>query len=133
MHKGFRSIALLVVCCCTMLADGLLGRRNFGAMVQEARPDTANLIYGEAVTNLEKANWRAKLEEGELWVVDFYAPWCPHCQHMAPKFSDLADWFAKQKVLSNERLRFGAVNCEKSQALCDCLLYTSDAAAILLV
>lgn len=44
-------------------------------------------------------------------LVEFYAPWCVHCQEMVPKFK-------KAAVLLDGIVSLGAVNCEKHQELC---------------
>ena len=45
------------------------------------------------------------------WMVDFYAPWCGHCQVFAPTFESLASKYEGQ-------VRFGKVNCQEHQYLC---------------
>ncbi|XP_041070711.1 thioredoxin-related transmembrane protein 1 isoform X2 [Carcharodon carcharias] len=35
-------------------------------------------------------NWREILE-GE-WMVEFYAPWCPACQHLQSEWNEFAEW-----------------------------------------
>jgi len=39
--------------------------------------------------------------------VEFYAPWCPHCQHFAPTYGDLATQYKNASSVN-----FFAVNCE---------------------
>ncbi|OAL32595.1 protein disulfide-isomerase domain [Fonsecaea nubica] len=45
------------------------------------------------------------------WFVKFYVPWCPHCQHLAPTWAQLA------KEMEG-KLNIGEVNCEASPRLC---------------
>jgi protein disulfide-isomerase len=45
------------------------------------------------------------------WFVKFYAPWCHHCQAMAPS------WFAMARDMQG-RLNVGEVNCEVERRLC---------------
>lgn len=47
----------------------------------------------------------------EPWFIKFYAPWCPHCQHLAPTWSQLA------RELQG-RLNIGEVNCDAEPRLC---------------
>lgn len=45
------------------------------------------------------------------WFIKFYAPWCGHCQAMAPTWDQMA------KKLQ-DKLNIGEVNCEKERRLC---------------
>ena len=45
------------------------------------------------------------------WFIKFYVPWCPHCQHLAPIWSQVA------KEMEG-KLNVGEVNCEASPRLC---------------
>lgn len=45
------------------------------------------------------------------WFIKFYAPWCHHCQAMAPTWDQLA------KTMRG-KLNVGEVNCEKESRLC---------------
>lgn len=45
------------------------------------------------------------------WFIKFYAPWCGHCQAMAPTWAEMA-----QKL--KDKLNVGEVNCEKERRLC---------------
>lgn len=50
-------------------------------------------------------------ENDQPWLVDFYAPWCGHCNVFAPTFEALA---AKLEG----RVKLGKVNCQFDQYLC---------------
>lgn len=59
----------------------------------------------ESLVNKKSAN--------ELWLVDFYAPWCGPCQQLAPEWRQLA------KMLSDmDKIKVGQVNCDAERALC---------------
>lgn len=51
------------------------------------------------------------LSSSEPWVVDFYAPWCGHCQVFAPEFERVAQTL-------EGRVKSGKVNCDVNQRLC---------------
>ncbi|KAF8448305.1 hypothetical protein BGX38DRAFT_1270315 [Terfezia claveryi] len=45
------------------------------------------------------------------WMIKFYAPWCQHCQAMAPAWAGLAREM-------QGKLRIGEVNCDEEKRLC---------------
>lgn len=45
------------------------------------------------------------------WFIKFYAPWCPHCQHMAPA------WKSVGRDMEG-KLNVGEVNCEVEKRFC---------------
>lgn len=47
----------------------------------------------------------------DSWFIKFYVPWCPHCQHLAPTWTQLAREM-------QGKLNIGEVNCEESPRLC---------------
>ncbi|PUU72469.1 hypothetical protein B9Z19DRAFT_674797 [Tuber borchii] len=48
---------------------------------------------------------------GDGWFVKFYAPWCQHCQALAPQWAELG------REMKNQ-LNIGEVNCENDKRLC---------------
>ena len=47
-----------------------------------------------------------------VWVLNFYTPWCSHCQAFVPQYRALAEQLAEHDV------DVGAVNCLKEAELC---------------
>lgn len=47
----------------------------------------------------------------EPWFIKFYAPWCQHCQHLAPTWTQLAREM-------QGKLNIGEVNCDAEPRLC---------------
>jgi len=45
------------------------------------------------------------------WFIKFYAPWCPHCQHLAPNWQGMARKMEGQ-------VNIGEVNCDIEKRLC---------------
>ena len=74
---------------------------------------TANLKYNEFVTHLTFDDYVEQTSD-TLWVVEFYAPWCPHCQRFAPTFTEVATALHEKEP----RLRVGVVNCVTTRDLC---------------
>lgn len=54
---------------------------------------SVSAFYGadSKVVKLTSANFREKVLQGKgLWFVEFYAPWCGHCQRLTPEWEKLA-------------------------------------------
>ncbi|CAI6337110.1 unnamed protein product [Periconia digitata] len=47
----------------------------------------------------------------EPWFIKFYAPWCHHCQALAPNWNQMARTM-------KDKLNIGEVNCDEQRALC---------------
>uniref|UniRef100_A0A1I7ZTY7 DnaJ homolog subfamily C member 10 n=1 Tax=Steinernema glaseri TaxID=37863 RepID=A0A1I7ZTY7_9BILA len=54
-------------------------------------------------------------DEGHLWMVDYFAPWCGPCQQLMPEFKRLARTMNKQNV----KVSFGSVDCDANRAFCN--------------
>ena len=58
------------------------------------------------VVNLNAANFKSTvLDSDEMWFVEFYAPWCGHCQRLEPS------WEKAAKLLKGV-VKVGAVNVD---------------------
>nr|DAZ86369.1 TPA_inf: venom-related protein PDI [Conus ebraeus] len=63
------------------------------------------------VVDLTPTNFHTKVINGdELWIVEFYAPWCGHCQSLAPEWKKAAS--ALKGIV-----KVGAVNADEHNAL----------------
>ncbi|CAH0513351.1 unnamed protein product [Peronospora belbahrii] len=49
-----------------------------------------------------------------VWLVDYYAPWCPHCREFAPKWEQIANFYA-----NSDKVNVGAVDCTKYKEICN--------------
>ena len=69
-------------------------------------------LYGgkKDVVKLTAANFPGK-SDTQAWLLEFYAPWCGHCQQLAPAWGKAASKLAGV-------VKVGAVNCDEEKALC---------------
>jgi thiol oxidase len=67
------------------------------------------------VHSLTAASYDAVLRDSStVWLVDYYAPWCPHCRHFAPEWERIANFYAK-----TDKVQVGAVDCTKNGEICN--------------
>jgi protein disulfide-isomerase-like protein len=58
-----------------------------------------------SVQELTEQNFeRQVLSSDEFWIVEFYAPWCGHCQNLGPEYE-------KAATKMRNKANFGAVDC----------------------
>lgn len=63
------------------------------------------------VVELTSSNFdRLVIQSDEVWVVEFYAPWCGHCQQLVPEYTKVA------KALKGI-VKVGAVNADDHKQL----------------
>lgn len=69
-------------------------------------------FYGnDDVVELTQSTFnRLVVESDEIWVIEFYAPWCGHCQSLVPEYKKLAS--ALKGVV-----KVGAVNADDHKSL----------------
>ncbi|PIA15696.1 thioredoxin-like protein, partial [Coemansia reversa NRRL 1564] len=84
------------------------------AAVEAAPSDNTedDAVYNQSgqVVVLTKENFAKETAEGP-WFVKFYAPWCPHCQTLAPVWEQVSERL-------KGRVNVGKVNCDENGKLC---------------
>jgi len=80
--------------------------------VAAAGTDSAEPVVEEGLLVLSAASFPAAVAKGDTFV-KFYAPWCGHCQKLAPAWSELAKAFEK-----DEQVKIAKVDCTLHQAVC---------------
>eukprot|EP01043_Picozoa_sp_COSAG02_P062813 COSAG02_NODE_8758_length_2454_cov_1.634820_4_plen_261_part_00 len=64
------------------------------------------------VVLLEKENWKQVKSDGNVWLVEFFAPWCGHCQKLKGPYKELGKAF---KDVPGYKI--GAVDADAEQSL----------------
>ncbi|KAK5998464.1 putative C3D6.13c-like protein [Cladobotryum mycophilum] len=75
------------------------------------KPEKSHNEKGVSVSLTSETFQRLVTLSQDPWFIKFYAPWCPHCQDMAPTWEQLA------KTMRG-KLNIGEVNCDKETRLC---------------
>lgn len=67
-----------------------------------------------AVVSLTDSNFHSEVQGEDLWMVEFYAPWCGHCKNLKSDWEQLAAEVAG-------KAKIGAVDCTAHQSTCQVL------------
>jgi protein disulfide-isomerase-like protein len=85
--------------------------------------DDINLYYSPLITTLTSSNFEQKVQnqksnnneqQDNYWFIKFYAPWCGHCQYLAPIWSELSS-----QLETSSMVHLGKVDCTKNNDICD--------------
>ncbi|XP_071370047.1 dnaJ homolog subfamily C member 10 [Centroberyx affinis] len=71
-------------------------------------------LVNPSVVVLDPAGFTERVKgraEGQIWAVDFYAPWCGPCQALMP------EWRRMARLLSGQIL-VGSLDCQRFQSFC---------------
>lgn len=70
--------------------------------------------WGGNVVTLTESNFDSKvLDSDDLWLVNFYAPWCPHCKNLKPIYEDASRAIRKEGL---KNVKLGAIDASQYQA-----------------
>jgi len=99
------------------------GKCDSSSVKRENSAVMSDSSFNEIVTLLSEARFNSLIKHGvnELWVVNFFAPWCSHCNRFKSVWNAAAEHFAKARSDATLAVNFGAVNCEQQPELCDTL------------
>jgi len=81
---------------------------------KEWRGDESFFYGNPLISTLTTKLWEKRLAGRSIWLVDFYAAWCPHCRSMVPRFEQVA------KLLDDGdyKVEVGGMNCVKEGVIC---------------
>ena len=77
-------------------------------LVVFAQPAAAKGAYVLSEKNFDEE----VLQSDDLWIVEFYAPWCGHCKHLAPIYDAAAD-----KVKAKGLMKMGKIDATVESTL----------------
>jgi thiol-disulfide isomerase/thioredoxin len=70
---------------------------------------------GKGSTILTDSNFRSKvIEGGDPWLVEFYAPWCGHCQRLEPEWKSAANTVAAE---TGGKVKLGHLDATQAQQI----------------
>ncbi|KAI6009718.1 thioredoxin-like protein [Pisolithus marmoratus] len=67
-----------------------------------------------ATNVLTPDNFEGTIANG-VWFIEYFSPYCPHCRHFAPTWTEVADHFEKQ---ADPGVHLAQVNCALNGDLC---------------
>jgi protein disulfide-isomerase-like protein len=83
-----------------------------------AQESSSNTDLG-GVIDLTSATLDPSLRDGSVWLIEFYAPWCRHCNTFAPTYAKLAYTIHarnQDKKESERTIKVAKINGDKEQA-----------------
>lgn len=70
--------------------------------------------WGGNVVVLTESNFDKKvLDSDDVWLVNFYAPWCPHCKNLKPIYEDASRAIRKEGI---KNVKLGAIDASQYQS-----------------
>jgi protein disulfide-isomerase-like protein len=66
------------------------------------------------VIELTSSNFAATVNDGNVWLIEFYTSWCKHCQTFKPSYDNIALTFHSSP---QEKIRVAKVDCTIEKAL----------------
>ena len=98
--------------------DGSLGEAFMSeeSYHRYGRVNENNFYQGnKLITALTENLWERRVGSGDdVWIIEFYAPWCGACQQTIPAYKEVASAFENE-----EGVEIGAVNCVSQGRICN--------------
>lgn len=72
----------------------------------------------KGVIKLDSRNFDSSIRDGNVWLVEFYAPWCGHCTRFAPTYENVADTLhGMHKESPSRKIMVAKVDGSNEQAI----------------
>jgi protein disulfide-isomerase-like protein len=78
-------------------------------LVTAAKTDKADV----SLITLTSRTFDGAISDGNVWLIEFYAPWCSHCTSFLPTYIEIAEEFHK----SDKRIKVAKINGSEEKAL----------------
>ncbi|TXT10660.1 hypothetical protein VHUM_02165 [Vanrija humicola] len=70
------------------------------------------VLAASDVLDLTKDTFKSQIDNADLALVEFFAPWCGHCKNLAPHYEEAAT------ILKKSGIKLAKVDCTEEQDLC---------------
>jgi len=91
---------------------GHTGFNTYWEFVNSNMKSENDFYIGDSmITRLTQSLWSSRVTGESVWLVNFYAPWCTHCQQAIPKYKALAGKL-------DGIVEVAAFNCHKEKDYC---------------
>jgi thiol-disulfide isomerase/thioredoxin len=80
----------------------------------DAPNGAADFTLSLSVIDLTSQNFARSVSDGNVWLIEFYTPWCSHCQTFMASYMSIAHSFHSSP---NEKIRVARVDCSVERAL----------------
>ncbi|GMR52370.1 hypothetical protein PMAYCL1PPCAC_22565 [Pristionchus mayeri] len=105
------------------LPTAVLFKRNIGYDINYGKSstarDVASFIRESAVSPLvvlSADRLQSAVDSGELWMVDYFAPWCPPCMRLMGELRRIHSTLEEGSEMGH--LKIGTVDCTKYKEVC---------------
>ena len=99
-----------VFLCLGLFTPSTLAQDGGGNTIDDVKKETLDLNPFE----LTSKNFANTIKDGNLWLIEFYTPWCRHCQEFGPTYSRISSAFHSNP---KENIRVAKVNGQTERAL----------------
>ncbi|KAK7864477.1 hypothetical protein R5R35_003101 [Gryllus longicercus] len=101
----------------TILYNNSVSHQFYGGHTSDDLVEFVDSFLHPVVIKLTEDNFYETVGEKpaeEIWMVDFFAPWCGPCQQLSPHWKKLA-----KSVAHLSKVHLGEVDCQAETRLCD--------------